>query len=131
MPLKPIPVKMERAKHPEIAARGNAHDVTQVEPLAAQVEPEALLGDKGYSSIQKNPIAVAISYALAASLRARIPRTRPSICQARKKSDDLVGWHGLAIQVSLDLDAAFAIQTPHLLLSFDAFRGRGHAKAHS
>jgi transposase len=26
---------------------GNAHDITQAEPLAAQVEPEALLGDKG------------------------------------------------------------------------------------
>ena len=50
MPLKPIPVKMERAKHPEIATPGNAHDVTQAEPLAAQVEPEALLGDKGYDA---------------------------------------------------------------------------------
>ncbi len=29
---------------------GNAHDITQAEPLAAQVEPEALLGDKGYDA---------------------------------------------------------------------------------
>src|SRR5882724_11192584 len=29
---------------------GNAHDITQAEPLAAQVEPEALLGDKGYDT---------------------------------------------------------------------------------
>ena len=29
---------------------GNAHDITQAEPLAAQVEPEAMLGDKGYDA---------------------------------------------------------------------------------
>ena len=29
---------------------GNAHDITQAETLAAQVEPEALLGDKGYDA---------------------------------------------------------------------------------
>jgi transposase len=29
---------------------GNAHDITQAEQLAAQVEPEALLGDKGYDA---------------------------------------------------------------------------------
>jgi transposase len=29
---------------------GNAHDITQAEPLTAQVEPEALLGDKGYDA---------------------------------------------------------------------------------
>ncbi len=29
---------------------GNAHDITQAEPLAAQVEPKALLGDKGYDA---------------------------------------------------------------------------------
>ncbi len=29
---------------------GNAHDITQAEPLAAQVEPEALLADKGYDA---------------------------------------------------------------------------------
>jgi IS5 family transposase len=29
---------------------GNAHDISQAEPLAAQVEPEALLGDKGYDA---------------------------------------------------------------------------------
>ena len=29
---------------------GNAHDITQAEPLAAQVEPEVLLGDKGYDA---------------------------------------------------------------------------------
>ena len=29
---------------------GNAHDVTQAEPLAAQVKPKALLGDKGYDA---------------------------------------------------------------------------------
>ena len=29
---------------------GNAHDITQAESLAAQVEPEALLGDKGYDA---------------------------------------------------------------------------------
>src|SRR6267154_629352 len=30
--------------------RRHAHDITQAEPLAAQVEPEALLGDKGYDA---------------------------------------------------------------------------------
>jgi transposase len=29
---------------------GQAHDITQAEALVAQVEPEALLGDKGYDS---------------------------------------------------------------------------------
>jgi transposase len=29
---------------------GNAHDITQAEPLAAQVEPKALLADKGYDA---------------------------------------------------------------------------------
>ena len=29
---------------------GNAHDITQAEQLAAQVEPKALLGDKGYDA---------------------------------------------------------------------------------
>jgi transposase len=29
---------------------GQAHDITQAETLAAQVEPGALLGDKGYDS---------------------------------------------------------------------------------
>jgi transposase len=29
---------------------GQAHDITQAEALAAQVEPEALLADKGYDS---------------------------------------------------------------------------------
>jgi transposase len=29
---------------------GQVHDITQAETLAAQVEPEALLGDKGYDS---------------------------------------------------------------------------------
>src|SRR5207244_11481342 len=29
---------------------GNAHDITQAETLAAQVEPEALLDDKGYDA---------------------------------------------------------------------------------
>jgi len=29
---------------------GQAHDITQAETLAAQVEPAALLGDKGYDS---------------------------------------------------------------------------------
>ena len=29
---------------------GHAHDITQAETLAAQVEPEALLGDKGYDA---------------------------------------------------------------------------------
>lgn len=29
---------------------GNAHDITQAETLAAQVEPEALLADKGYDA---------------------------------------------------------------------------------
>jgi transposase len=29
---------------------GNAHDITQAEMLAAQVEPEALLGDKRYDT---------------------------------------------------------------------------------
>jgi hypothetical protein len=29
---------------------GNAHDITQADSLAAQVEPEALLGDKGYDA---------------------------------------------------------------------------------
>ena len=29
---------------------GQVHDITQAETLAAQVEPEALLGDKGYDA---------------------------------------------------------------------------------
>jgi len=29
---------------------GQAHDITQAEALAAQVEPEAMLGDKGYDA---------------------------------------------------------------------------------
>ena len=29
---------------------GQVHDVTQAEALAAEVEPEALIGDKGYDS---------------------------------------------------------------------------------
>src|SRR5471032_2446390 len=29
---------------------GNAHDITQAEPLASQVEPKALLADKGYDA---------------------------------------------------------------------------------
>ena len=29
---------------------GQAHDITQAETLAAQVQPAALLGDKGYDS---------------------------------------------------------------------------------
>ncbi len=29
---------------------GSTHDITQAEPLATQVEPKALLGDKGYDA---------------------------------------------------------------------------------
>ena len=29
---------------------GNAHDITQAEPLAAQVQPDVLLADKGYDA---------------------------------------------------------------------------------
>ena len=29
---------------------GNAHDITQAEPLAAQVQPGVLLADKGYDA---------------------------------------------------------------------------------
>jgi hypothetical protein len=34
---------------------GNAYDITQAEPLAALVEPEALLGDKGYEPTASSP----------------------------------------------------------------------------
>src|SRR6266852_8300973 len=54
-----------------------------------------------------------------------------SIVQARQNPDDLVSWYRSAIQITLNLNAAFEVQTSHLLLSLNAFGGGDHAKTHA
>src|SRR6195256_7042116 len=54
-----------------------------------------------------------------------------SIVQALKNPYDLVSWYRSAIQITLNLNAAFEVQTSHLLLSLNAFGGGDHAKAHA
>src|ERR1700677_2405332 len=56
---------------------------------------------------------------------------RSSIGQIRQKFSDLVCRHGFAVQISLNLDAAFQIQAPHLLFGLDTLGGGGHAEAHA
>ncbi len=54
-----------------------------------------------------------------------------SIVQARKNPGDLVSRYRSAIQITLNLNAAFEVQTSHLLLSLNTFGGGDHAKAHA
>jgi hypothetical protein len=51
--------------------------------------------------------------------------------QPLKNPNYLVSWHGFTIQIALNLNAAFEVQTSHLLFGLDTFGGGGHAKAHS
>src|SRR5882762_2530166 len=51
--------------------------------------------------------------------------------QPLKNPNYLVSWHGFTIQIALNLNAAFEVQTSHLLLSLNTFGGGDHAKAHA
>ena len=54
-----------------------------------------------------------------------------SIVEPRKNPNDLVSWYRSAIQITLNLNAAFEVQTSHLLLSLNAFGGGDHAETHT
>ena len=54
-----------------------------------------------------------------------------SISQTLKKSNDLVSRHRLAIQISLDLIAAFEIQASPLLLRLHSLRRSRYAETQS
>src|SRR5882724_7600106 len=56
---------------------------------------------------------------------------RSSIAQTLKNPNDLASWHRFTIQITLNLNAAFEVQTSHLLLRLNTFGGGDHAKAHA
>lgn len=61
-----------------------------------------------------------------------VSRTQQSsIVQAGENPNDLVSWYRSAIQITLNLNAAFEVQTSHLLLSLNAFGGGDHAETHT
>ena len=53
------------------------------------------------------------------------------VSQVVQKPGNFVGRNWLAIQIALNLNAAFEIQTPHLFLGLNAFCGGDHAEAHA